>query len=125
GDAEGALAAAHVSIDARYVVPYEHNMPMEPHATLATWSDSGLTLYTGQQMPDSAQTAVAATFELPREKVRIVTPFVGGGFGAKVPVHIQATLAALGAKAVGRPVKVAQTRQQMFANTNHRPRAVQ
>lgn len=125
GDFDAAFASAPVKIDATYVVPYEHNMPMEPHATQAVWSGDELTLYTGQQIPATAQSTVAKTLQIPAEKVRIVTPYIGGGFGAKVPVHAQAILAALGAKAVARPVKIAQTRPHMFANTNHRPQGIQ
>lgn len=125
GDFDGAFAAAEVKIDAEYVVPHEHNMPMEPHATIAEWDGERLIVYSGQQIPATAVSTLAKTLLIPKENVRVITTFIGGGFGAKVPVHAQAILAALGAKAVGRPVKVAQTRQQMFANTNHRPAGIQ
>lgn len=125
GDFEHAFEHAAVKVDAHYVVPYEHNMPMEPHATLAVWEDGTLTLYASQQGVQYSQSTVAKTLQLPSERVRIVTPFIGGGFGSKVPTHAQAILAALGAQAVGRPVKVAQTRQQMFAISSHRPQSLQ
>lgn len=125
GDFDAAFAAAPVKVDLTYHLPYQHNMPLEPHATLAVWEVEKLTLYSGQQIAATAHQTMAKTLQIPPENVRIVTPYVGGGFGSKAPVHAQAVLAALAAKVVRRPVKVAQTRQQMFANTNHRPECVQ
>jgi xanthine dehydrogenase YagR molybdenum-binding subunit len=125
GDFDSAFAAAPVKIDATYHLPHEHNMPMEPHAAQAVWEGDKLTLYSGQQITSAAQSSVAKTLQLPPENVRVVTPYIGGGFGSKVPLHAQAVLAALGAKVVRRPVKIAQTRPQMFANTNHRPECLQ
>jgi xanthine dehydrogenase YagR molybdenum-binding subunit len=125
GDFDAAFASASVKVDATYVVPHRHNNPMEPHATVAEWTGDRVTLYSGQQIVPTAQGTVAKTFQIPNDTVRIFTPYIGGGFGAKVPVHAQAILAALGAKATGKPVKIALTRQQMFANTNHRPAGIQ
>ncbi|MDY6946400.1 MAG: xanthine dehydrogenase family protein molybdopterin-binding subunit [Pseudomonadota bacterium] len=125
GDFESAFAAAPVKVDVTYHLPHEHNMPMEPHATQAVWDGDKLTLYSGQQIASSARSTVAKTLQIAPENVRIVTPYIGGGFGSKVPLHAQAVLAALGAKVVRRPVKIAQTRPQMFANTNHRPECLQ
>lgn len=125
GDFDSAFAAAPVKLDLTYHLPYEHNLPMEPHATQAVWEGEKLTLYSGQQLAGPAHSSVAKTLQIPPENVRIVTHFIGGGFGSKAPLHAQAVLAALGAKVVKRPVKVAQTRPQMFANTNHRPECVQ
>jgi xanthine dehydrogenase YagR molybdenum-binding subunit len=125
GDFDAAFARAPVKIDATYLVPDRHNNPMEPHAAIAEWNGDSLTLHSAQQIPVWSQSAVAKTFRLPIDNVRIVTPYIGGGFGAKVPTHAQAVLAAMAAKVIGRPVKVALTRQQMFANTNHRPRTIQ
>lgn len=125
GDFAPAFAASPVQVDATYTLACQHNHPMEPHTTLAAWEGDALTLHSGQQMPLSAQATVAQTLRISKDKVRIVTPIIGGGFGAKVPVHAQAILAALGARLVGRPVKVVQTRRQMTANTNHRPQSRQ
>lgn len=125
GDFDGAFAAAPVKLDVTYELPHEHNMPMEPHATQAVWEGDRLTLYSGQQIAATAHSSIARTLQIPPEQVRVVTPYIGGGFGSKVPLHAQAVLAALGAKVVRRPVKIAQTRPQMFANTNHRPECVQ
>jgi CO/xanthine dehydrogenase Mo-binding subunit/CO/xanthine dehydrogenase FAD-binding subunit len=125
GDFETAFAAAPVRVDAHFELAAQHNHAMEPHATLAAWEGDRLTLHSGQQMPHATQASVALTLRIPKGHVRIVTPVVGGGFGAKVPVHAQAILAALGARVVGRPVKVVMSRRQVAANTNHRPQARQ
>jgi xanthine dehydrogenase YagR molybdenum-binding subunit len=125
GDFKKAFNEAPVKIDATYHVAHRHNMPMEPQATLAEWNGDKLMIYSPQQIPATAQSTIAKTFKLSKESVRVFTPYIGGGFGSKVPVHAQAILAALGAKVVNRPVKVVFTRQQMFAGTNHRPEADQ
>jgi xanthine dehydrogenase YagR molybdenum-binding subunit len=125
GDFEKAFKEAPIKVDATYHVAHRHNMPMEPQATLAEWSGDKLMVYSPQQIPATAQSTLAKTFKLSKDDVRIFTPYIGGGFGSKVPVHAQAVLAALGAKVVKRPVKVVFTRQQMFAGTNHRPEADQ
>jgi xanthine dehydrogenase YagR molybdenum-binding subunit len=125
GDVDAAFAAAAVAIDAEYHVAQQHHMALEPHASLALWEDDELTLYTATQTVANARASVAATLRIPKEKVRIVTPYVGGGFGGKLGVRADALLAAFAAKAVGRPVKVAQTRQQVFYTAGHRPEAIQ
>ncbi|MGK6353844.1 xanthine dehydrogenase family protein molybdopterin-binding subunit [Sphingomonas sp. DT-207] len=121
GDFAGAFAAAPVKIDATYVTSYEHNMPMEPHAAIAEWQGDRLTLWSAQQNLGTAVGTIAKTLLIPPENIRVLSPFIGGGFGSKVPVTPNAILTAMAAKRLGRPVKIAQTRQQMFANTAHRP----
>ncbi|NGO56087.1 xanthine dehydrogenase family protein molybdopterin-binding subunit [Allomesorhizobium camelthorni] len=120
GNFEGAFAAAAVVVDATYRTPYEHHNPMEPHATLAAWSGDQLTIYTSAQTLANFQAGIANTLQIPPENVRIVSPFIGGGFGSKLIVHPDTVLAALAARELRRPVKVALTRQQMFANAGHR-----
>lgn len=120
GDFDGAFATAPVSVDVVYATPYQSHNPMEPHATMAVWSDAGLTVYTGTQTLGNVQACLAATLRIPVERVRIVSPFVGGGFGAKLIAHADAVLAALAARELRRPVKIALTRQQMYANAGHR-----
>jgi xanthine dehydrogenase YagR molybdenum-binding subunit len=100
-------------------------MMMEPHATIASWDGDALTLFTSNQMLAQGQKAVAKTLQMPPEKVRLVSRYVGGGFGSKLWVNADAILAAIGSKAVGRPVKVALTRQQIFHVTTHRSDTVQ
>ena len=125
GDFATAFAAAPVQIDATYSTPDQAHAMMEPHASIAAWSGDKLTLWTSNQMVDWAASETAATLGIPKENVRIISPFVGGGFGAKLFVRADAILAALGARAAGRPVKVALTRALSINNTTHRPATIQ
>ncbi|HET8672171.1 MAG TPA: xanthine dehydrogenase family protein molybdopterin-binding subunit [Thermoleophilaceae bacterium] len=125
GDPDGALASAEVSIDETYTTPAFHNNPMEPHATLAIWEDGGLTLFDSNQGAPAHRDAVAEVFELPPERVRVISHHVGGGFGCKGTPRPQAILAAMAARMVRRPVKVAVTRQQMFAVVGYRTPTIQ
>jgi xanthine dehydrogenase YagR molybdenum-binding subunit len=125
GDVEGALAAAEVTVDAVYSTPAFHNNPMEPHATVAVWEQGDLTLYESTQGAPNARDTVAKVFGLPPERVRVISPHVGGGFGSKGTPRPQIILAAMAAQHVGRPVKVAVTRQQMFATVGYRTPTIQ
>jgi len=125
GDFEGAFAASPVQLDATYKTPNQAHAMMEPHASIAMWQGDELTLWTSNQMIDWSRSDVAATLNIPKEKVRLISPYVGGGFGGKLFVRADAILAALGARAARRPVKVALTRPLMFNNTTHRPATVQ
>jgi xanthine dehydrogenase YagR molybdenum-binding subunit len=120
GDADAAFATAPVQIDATYTTPVQHHNAMEPHASMAVWAGDQLTLYTSHQSATNAQASVAATLNIPKEQVRILCPYVGGGFGAKLPVCADAVLSALAARQLGRPVKTALTREQTFVNSAHR-----
>jgi xanthine dehydrogenase YagR molybdenum-binding subunit len=126
GDAEAAFGAAEVTVDATYSTPMEHNQPMEPHSTIALWDVQKLTLYDSTQSAHSVRTTVAATLGLRPEQVRVVSPYVGGGFGSKGEPHAHNVLAALAAlRAPGRAVKLALTRQQMFTLAGHRTPTIQ
>ncbi|RWK56762.1 xanthine dehydrogenase family protein molybdopterin-binding subunit [Mesorhizobium sp.] len=125
GDFESAFAAAPVKVDVTYRTPFEHHNPMEPHATLAAWSGNELTIHTSAQTLANFRAGVASTLRIPPERVRIVSPFIGGGFGSKLIVHADTILAALAAQVLQRPVKIALTRQQMFANAGHRAEMIQ
>jgi xanthine dehydrogenase YagR molybdenum-binding subunit len=125
GDFDSAFATAAVQVDQRYTTPDESHQMMEPHATTAAWDGDSLTLWTSNQMIAWAVRDVAETFAMPPAKVRIVSPYVGGGFGAKLWIRSDAVLAALGARATGRPVKVALARWQLANNTVHRPATIQ
>lgn len=125
GDFATAFASAPVTIDATYHTPDQAHAMMEPHATIAAWEGDQLTLWTSNQMINWGRGDVAKTLGIPREKVRLVSPYIGGGFGGKLFVRTDAILAALGAKAAGRPVKVALPRPLMFNNTPHRPATIQ
>jgi len=125
GDFAGAFAAAPVQLDETYTTPDQAHAMMEPHASIAGWEGDKLTLWTANQMIDWGRADVATTLGLPKENVRLVSPYIGGGFGGKLWVRADALLAALGARAADRPVKVALTRPFMFNNTTHRPATIQ
>lgn len=125
GDFAGAFAAAPVQLDATYSTPDESHAMMEPHASIAQWQGDRLTIWTANQMIAWGVGDVAKTLGIPKENVRLVSPFIGGGFGGKLFVRADALLAALGARAARRPVKVALTRPLMINNTTHRPATVQ
>jgi xanthine dehydrogenase YagR molybdenum-binding subunit len=125
GDFAGAFASARVKLDVTYTTPDQAHAMMEPHASTAVWKDDKLTLWTSHQMIDWCASDVATTLGIPKENVRIISPYIGGGFGGKLFVRADAVLAALGARAAGRPVKVALPRPLMFNNTPHRPATIQ
>jgi xanthine dehydrogenase YagR molybdenum-binding subunit len=125
GDVDAALGSAAVVVDRTYTTPAEHNNPLEPHATLAVWEDGGLTLYDSTQGAPRARDTIAGVFDLPPERVRVISPHVGGGFGSKGTPRPTVIAAAMAAKHVDRPVKVAATRQQMFAFVGYRTPTIQ
>ncbi|MDQ6607846.1 MAG: xanthine dehydrogenase family protein molybdopterin-binding subunit [Actinomycetota bacterium] len=126
GDFDGAFAQAPVTVDAVYATPWQHNNPMEPHASLAIWeAENALLIYDSTQGASSAQQTLAKAFGLDPERVRIISPHVGGGFGSKGTPRPIVVLAAMAAKLAGRPVKLAATRQQMFALTGYRTPTLQ
>src|SRR5439155_12403870 len=106
----GAFAAAPVQFDATYTTPDQSHAMMEPHASIAAWDGDKLTLWTSNQMIDWSTGDVAKTLGIPKENVRLISPYIGGGFGGKLFLRSDALLAALGARAARRPVKVALTR---------------
>ncbi|TDD25697.1 xanthine dehydrogenase family protein molybdopterin-binding subunit [Nonomuraea diastatica] len=124
GNPAAALAGAEVTIDARYTTPAEHHNPIEPHATVAAWQDGGVVLYDANQGAHLIQGVIAGMFDLPRDRVRVVSAHVGGGFGAKGPQAV-AVLAVMATRMLGRPVKVTLSRQQMFALVGYRSPTVQ
>lgn len=125
GDFTSAFMAAAVQVDATYTTPVHIHAPMEPHATLAYWTDGRVHIHCAAQLLESAQMAVANTLQIAPDKVRIVSRYIGGGFGGKLPVYGDVMLSALAARQLGRPVKTALTRQQMFHFTTHRSQTVQ
>ncbi len=125
GDFDTAFAAAPVKLDEMYSTPDESHAMMEPFASISEWDGDRVTIYTANQMIAWGAKDVAKTLGLAQDKVRLVSPYVGGGFGGKLFVRADAVLAALGAKAAKRPVKVAMTRPMMFNNATHRPATMQ
>src|SRR5439155_6967897 len=125
GDFTAAFAAAPVQLDATYTTPDEAHAMMEPHASIASWDGDKVTVWTSNQMIDWTVSDIAKTLGIPKEKVRVDSPFIGGGFGGKLFLRSDALLAVLGARAAARPGKVALTRPLMFNNTTHRPATIQ
>ena len=125
GDFAGAYASAPVQLDATYSTSNESHSMMEPHASIAAWDGDRLTLWTSNQMIAWTTDEVAKTLGMPKEKVRILSPYIGGGFGAKLWLRADALLAALGARAARRPVKVALQRALIPNNTVHRSATLQ
>ncbi|MET0268332.1 MAG: aldehyde oxidoreductase molybdenum-binding subunit PaoC [Duganella sp.] len=125
GDFDGAFASAPVKVDLTYTTPDQSHAMMEPHASIATWDGDQLTLWTSNQMIAWGQGDLAKTLGIPADKVRLVSPYIGGGFGGKLFLRSEAVLAALGARAAKRPVKLALPRPFIFNNTTHRPATIQ
>ncbi len=125
GDFAAAFASASVQIDVTYTTPLQSHAMMEPHATLAMWDGDQVTLHTANQMLNQGQKAIATTLKIPVENVRLICPFIGGGFGGKLWVNADAILAAIAARQLKRPVKIALTRQQIFHVTTHRSDTIQ
>lgn len=125
GDFAAAFKAAPVQFDASYTTPDESHAMMEPHASIAAWEGDKLTVWTSNQMINWGVGDLATTLGIPKQNVRLVSPYIGGGFGGKLFLRADALLAALGAKAAQRPVKVALQRPLMINNTTHRPATIQ
>src|SRR5882724_110017 len=125
GDAEGAFANAPVKIDQTFVTPVETHNPIELHATTAIWDGSRLTLYEASQGVFNLQGILAQMFGVPRENVRVITKFLGSGFGGKLWPRTHCALAAAGARQLGKPVKLVVSRKMMFQTVGHRPRTQQ
>src|SRR5206468_7652103 len=94
GDFAGAFAAAEVQLDATYTTPDEAHAMMEPHASTAAWEGDKLTLWTSNQMIAWNTADIAKTLGIPKEKVRLISPFIGGGFSGKLFPRADALLAA-------------------------------
>ncbi|HEX3743539.1 MAG TPA: xanthine dehydrogenase family protein molybdopterin-binding subunit [Bryobacteraceae bacterium] len=125
GDVEGGLRSAAVRVEQTYTTPVEHHNPMEPHATVAHWEGDHLRIYDATQHITGVQEDAAKLFAIPKENVHVTCLFTGGGFGCKGQVWSHVMLAALAAKQVKRPVKLALERPQMFGPVGARPRTHQ
>ncbi|GAB3460770.1 xanthine dehydrogenase family protein molybdopterin-binding subunit [Actinophytocola sediminis] len=121
GDADAALAASAVRMDLTYRLPRMHHNAMEPHAIIASWDGPALTLWDKTQWVQSTRDELAAVFGIPPESVRVVSPFVGGAFGNAARCWPHATIAALAARELGRPVKLVLTRRQLYFGVGYRP----
>jgi xanthine dehydrogenase YagR molybdenum-binding subunit len=125
GNFENGYATAPVQLDATYHTAHESHSMMEPHATVAAWNGDHVTIWTSNQMIAWTADDLASTLRIPRANVRVISPYVGGGFGAKLWLRADAVLAALGARAARRPVKVALQRALVPNNTVHRSATIQ
>jgi xanthine dehydrogenase YagR molybdenum-binding subunit len=120
GDVEAALAAAEVRIDVAYRLAANHHNSIEPPATTAVWENGRLTIYDSTQGIRASQLTVAQLLGMSLSDVRVISHYVGGGFGSKAMVWPHVTLAAMAARHVGRPVRLALTRPQAFTSCGHR-----
>ncbi|MEV7996353.1 xanthine dehydrogenase family protein molybdopterin-binding subunit [Streptomyces sp. NPDC086077] len=125
GDFDTGYAAAEIQIDQQYTTPYEFSLPIEPNSCMAAPDGEDLVVYVSSQIVDAAQASVAATLRMDPARVHVVTPFVGGGFGSKLGIHSETILAAMAARELGRAVKIAMTRQQVFQLVGMRPTSSQ
>lgn len=125
GDFDGAFRNAEITLDETYTTPDQSHSMMEPHASISAWDGDEVTVWTSSQMIDWWRSDLATTLGIDKEKVHLMSPFIGGGFGGKLFLRADAVLAAFGAKAAGRPVKLALPRPFMANNTTHRPATIQ
>jgi xanthine dehydrogenase YagR molybdenum-binding subunit len=121
GDPDAAFANASVKLDYTYVTPFETHNPLEPHSTTAVWEGQTLTLYESSQGVVNLRSVLAQMFGLPIEQVRVITKFVGSGFGSKLWPWTLCPLAAAAARQVGKPVRLVLPRKMMFHAVGHRP----
>jgi xanthine dehydrogenase YagR molybdenum-binding subunit len=125
GDFASAFETASVKVDQTYTTPYEFSQPMEPNACIAVWHGDDLTVYVSAQVVNNARASIASTLRIDPQRIHVVTPYVGGGFGSKLGIHSETILAALAARQLNEPVKVAMTRQQIFHLVGLRPMSSQ
>jgi xanthine dehydrogenase YagR molybdenum-binding subunit len=125
GDPDKALAAAPVVVDETYTTPVETHNPMEMHGTVAVWDGDNVTLYESSQGVVNHRVVLAEVLGVPRENVRVISRFIGSGFGGKLFPWPQSTLAAVAARKLQRPVKLSVDRRMMFSNVGHRPHTEQ
>ncbi|MBX9467999.1 MAG: xanthine dehydrogenase family protein molybdopterin-binding subunit [Rhizobium sp.] len=125
GDFDKGYADAPVKLDAKYSTPDQSHAAMEPHASIAAWDGDEVQVWTSSQMIDWWRGDLATFLDIDKDKIRLMSPYIGGGFGGKLFLRVDAVLAALGAKAVGRAVKVALPRPFIMNNTTHRPATIQ
>ncbi|MGW4490083.1 xanthine dehydrogenase family protein molybdopterin-binding subunit [Amycolatopsis sp. NPDC004368] len=122
---EDVFAAAPFVVDNTYRTATQNHAAMEPHSAVAVWRDGELTVYTGNQGSNLIATELAGALDLDESAVHVINPFVGGAFGGKGRTSTPAFLAAAAAKELGRPVKAALTREQVFTATAGRATTLQ
>ncbi|SDI24704.1 aldehyde oxidoreductase molybdenum-binding subunit PaoC [Alloyangia pacifica] len=125
GDFETAYQAAEVTLDQEYRTPSHSHAMMEPHASIAEWQDGKLTVWTSNQMIEWGRQSLATTLEMDADDIRVDSPYIGGGFGAKLFLRADAVMAALAARKLQRAVKVMLPRPMVMNNTTHRASTIQ
>ncbi|TMG99900.1 MAG: xanthine dehydrogenase family protein molybdopterin-binding subunit, partial [Betaproteobacteria bacterium] len=125
GDATKAFDAAAVQLDQTYDLPPETHNPIELHASVAVWDGTAFTLYESTQGVVNHRNVLAQMLGVPKENVRVVSKFLGSGFGGKLFPWTQSALAAAAARQLGKPVKFVVSRRMMFQSVGHRPRVTQ
>lgn len=125
GNPAAALQAAPVKVEAEYRIPINHHNPVEPHAAIAFWQGDQLTVFDKTQNVYGVQEHLAEALGVPAANIRVVSPFVGGAFGASLKPNYYPSLTAMAARELKRPVKVVFTRAQMFTGHGYRPYTVQ
>src|SRR5690606_4875187 len=120
GDVAKGMAQADVRVEAEYTIPMHHHNPIEPHATTAVWKGSKVTVYETTQALGNTQHVVSEALDVPLDDVRVISRYLGGGFGSKGPVWAHTVLACAAARAVGRPVKLVLSRAHMYTSNGHR-----
>jgi xanthine dehydrogenase YagR molybdenum-binding subunit len=126
GNSTDAMTGAAAKVTANYKTSTELHAPMEPHAIIAQWQNSNsLTIYEPSQWVGGSQRTYSELFGLAAEQVRIITPFLGGGFGSKAFPWPHGILCAAAARKLQRPLKVVLSRRQMTANSGHRSQTEQ
>lgn len=125
GNPDEAMRNAAVKVEAEYRIAMEHHNPMEPHAAIAVWEGDKLTIFDKTQGVYGVRSHLASMFGVPEANVSVVSPFVGGAFGASLRPNYYPALTAMAARELKRPVKVVYTRTQMFTGHGHRPYTIQ
>ncbi|CAN7670180.1 xanthine dehydrogenase family protein molybdopterin-binding subunit [Paraburkholderia sp. SIMBA_054] len=121
GDAASAFDTSEVTLDETYVTPVETHNPIELHATVAQWDGEGYTFYETTQAVSNHQGTLMQMLGLPKEKVRVISRYLGSGFGGKLWMWPHSLLAAAASRQTGQPVKLVVSRKMMFQNVGHRP----
>lgn len=125
GNVENGLKTAAATIEAEYTIPIEHHNPMELHGAVAAWEGDKLTIFDKSQYVYNVRNHLASIFGIAPENVSVISPFVGGAFGASLRPNYYPLLAAMASREVKRPVKVSFTRRQMFTGHGYRPYTMQ
>jgi CO/xanthine dehydrogenase Mo-binding subunit len=123
GDVAAGFAQADIVVEEVFRTAAAQHAPMEPHAALAEWEDGSLTIWSGTQTPFNSRADLAGLFGIAEERIRVIAPPMGGSFGAKTFVRLEALVAALARKA-GRPVKAVLDRAEEFVTLNRHPAVV-